>query len=81
MDEEQYTVNRWISYCHSTQRYVNHEISFVRTDEKKDVIATCTGFKDHCSNCLFLLGSQAIKETEKKRSALSIQISKTSKFI
>ncbi|MBT2618515.1 MULTISPECIES: hypothetical protein [unclassified Bacillus (in: firmicutes)] len=81
MGEEQYTVKRWIVYCPYTQRYVNHETSFVRTDEKKDVIATCTGIEDCCSNCFFLLGSQAIKETEKKRSALSIQISKTNKFI
>ncbi|MCK1992357.1 hypothetical protein GW626_18555 [Peribacillus muralis] len=80
MSEEQYTVKRWIAYCHSTQRYVNHEISFVRTDEKKDVIATCTGIKDCCSDCLFLLGSQAIKESEKKRSTLSIHTSKTSKY-
>lgn len=81
MGEEQYTVKRWIAYCHSTQRQVNYEISFVGTDEKKDMIATCTGIKDGCSNCLFLFGSQTIKESEKKRSTLSIQISKTSKFV
>ncbi|MFD4932825.1 hypothetical protein ACFWMS_29060 [Peribacillus butanolivorans] len=57
MGEEQYTVKRWITYCHSTQRPVNHEISFfIKTDEKKDVIATCTGIEDSCRNCLFLLG-------------------------
>lgn len=75
---EQHTVKRWIIYCPYTQRYVNHEISFVGTDEMEDVIATCTGIEDCCSDCLFLLGSQsqAVVGTEKKRSILSIQISK-----
>ncbi|MEC0277100.1 hypothetical protein [Peribacillus frigoritolerans] len=81
MGEELYTVKRWIAYCHYTQRYVNHEISLVETDEKKDLITTCTGIKDCCSNCLFLLGSQSIKESKMKTSTLLIQISKTNKFL
>ncbi|MCY9007299.1 hypothetical protein [Peribacillus frigoritolerans] len=76
MGEELYTEKRWVAYCHSTQRYVNHEISLVGTDEKKDLISTCTGIKDCCSNCLFLLGSQSIKESKMKTSTLLIRISK-----
>lgn len=81
MGEELYTVRRWIAYCHSTQRYVNQETSFVGTDEKKDLISTCTGIEDCCSNCLFLLGSQSIKELKLNTSTLFIQISKTNKFL
>lgn len=79
MGEEHYTVKRWIAYCHSTQRHVNHEVSLVGMDEKKDLIATCTGIKGCCSNCLFLLGPQS-KESKMKTSTLLIQISKTNKF-
>lgn len=81
MGEEHNTVTRWIAYCHSTQRHVNHEVSLVGTDEKKDLIVTCTGIKDCCSNCWFLLGPQSIKETKMKTSTLLIQISKTNKFL
>ncbi|MEC0276165.1 hypothetical protein [Peribacillus frigoritolerans] len=81
MGEELYTVKRWIAYCHSTQRYVNHEISLVGTGENEERIATCTGIEDCCSDCLFLLGSQSIKESKMKTSTLLIQISKTNKFL
>lgn len=76
MREEQYTTKRWIVYCPSTQRYVNHEISFGGTDEKEEEIATCTGIEDCCSNCLFLLGYRSVGGSGKKKSVLSIQISK-----
>ena len=73
---EEHIVNRWIIYCPYTQGYVDHEISFVGTDEKEERIATCTGIDDCCSDCLFLLGSQALDGIEKKRSILCIQISR-----
>lgn len=81
MGEELYTVRRWIAYCHSTQRYVNQEISLVGMNEKKDLISTCTGIEDCCCNCLFLLGSQSVKESNMNPSTLFIQISKTNKFL
>lgn len=73
---EEHIVKRWIIYCPYTQRYVIHEISFVGTDEKEERIATCTGIKDCCRDCFFLLGYKSVDETGKKKSVLSIQISK-----
>lgn len=82
MSKGHYIIKRSTMYCHYTQRHVNQEISFVETDEKKDMISTCTGIQDSCSDCLFLLGySQARKEPEKKQSMLFIQISKTNEFL
>ncbi|MFJ7932688.1 hypothetical protein [Peribacillus sp. NPDC096448] len=49
---EEHIVNRWIIYCPYTQRYVDHEISFVGTDEKKERIATGTGIDDCCRDCV-----------------------------
>ncbi len=55
-------LTRWTAYCPCVNQFVNQELSYTgRTSEKKDVITTCTGIEDRCSNCLFLMGSQIYK--------------------
>ena len=48
-------LQRRITYCPRVKRSVNHEVSsYICSNGKSEITATCTGIEDKCYDCFIL---------------------------